>query len=775
MSLSPMRTADFISSHGVNTHINYNDGDYADLPNIVNSLKFLGIDRVRDGLSTPGQFGSPPVSAYESLAKAGIKFTFMVGGGGSFTKTGGVPSNPSLDQRVGYIEQVARAVPGSVIGVEGTNEINNYPITYNGLGASKQGQDELDAAVAMQRDLYAMVHGSSSLRGVPVLHFTGYDAGTIPVGPNPAEVSGLADILTQHPYPNHGEAPGYWVSRAAAFKGFTKRDGPAVYTETGYSSNGGTNGAVNQDVQAKYTLDLLLDAAKEGISTVYLYELLDAYAPGSRQGNAGYGLFDHNGNAKPVAVAVHNMHSILSDSGATARSFTPTILPYAVSGASSTRRDFAMAKSDGTQVIALWDEQPIWDVKRGVQLAPVTHQQTVKLGDGSRLYTVEQFDPMGGKAPVAVFKDISTVTVSMSDRPMFLSVKPTSIQATTLEPSSGNDTLVLRLSQDAYNGNAQFTVSVDGKSLGPAQEVTALRKDGNSQEFSFKGDFGTGPRKIAVAFVNDAYGGSSSTDRNLYVEGVTLNGATLPSAQSALYSDGTAEFTPAQPVVAQPSAAPDTLVLRLSEDAYNGNAQFTVSVDGKSLGSAREVTALRKDGNSQEFSFKGDFGTGERKVAVAFVNDAYGGSSSTDRNLYVEGVTLNGTALPNAQRALLSNGTAEFTADVSDNLVLRLSEDAYNGNAQFTVSVDGKSLGPAQEVTALRKDGNSQEFSFKGDFGTGERKVAVAFVNDAYGGSSSTDRNLYVEGVTLNGATLPGAQSALYSNGTIEFTPAAFS
>ena len=772
MSTAPMRTADFISSHGVNTHINYNDGDYANLSNIVSSLNYLGIDRVRDSLNYPGQFGSPPISAYETVAKAGIKFTFTVGGGGSLTTTGGVPSNPSLDQRVGYIEQLARAVPGSIVGVEGTNEINNQPITYNGLGSTGQGQDELNAALAMQRDLYRMVHGSPDLQGVPVYHFTGEDAGTIPAGPDPASTPGLSDFKTQHPYPNYGEAPGYWVSRAAAFKGYPTQSGPAVYTETGYSSNSGTGGAVNLDVQAKYTLDLLLDAAKEGVSSVYLYELLDAYAPESPQGNAGWGLFDYNGNAKPVAVAMHNMHSILSDSGATARSFTPTILPYAVSGASPTGRDFAMAKSDGTQVIALWDEQPIWDAKRGVQLAPVTYQQTIKLGDGSKLYTVEQFDPMQGDTPVAVYKDISSVLVPLSDRPLFLSVKPTLTQAPTPVPvpvpvpDAGKDTLVLRLSEDAYQGNAQFTVSMDGKSLGPAQEVTALRKDGDSQEFTFQGDFGTGEHKVAVSFVNDAWGGTDSTDRNLYVENVTLNGALLPNAENVLYRNETVEFA---------AEAPDNLVLRLSEDAYGGNAQFTVSVDGKSLGPAQEVTALHRDGKTQEFSFKGDFGAGPRKVAVAFVNDAYAGTAATDRNLYVEGITLNGSAVPDAQKTLFSNGTAEFTADASDHLVLRLSEDAYLGHAQFTASVGGKLLGPAQEVTALRTEGKFQEFSFRGDFAAGEGKVAVAFVNDAWGGTASTDRNLYVEGVTLNGIGLPNAGNSLYSTGTAEFVAGASS
>jgi endoglucanase len=45
----------------------------------------------------------------------------------------------------------------------------------------------------------------------------------------------------------------------------------------------------------------------------------------------------------------------------------------------------------------------------------------------------------------------------------------------------------------------------------------------------------------------------------------------------------------------------------------------------------------------------------------------------------------------------------------------------------------------------------------------------VQFTNDAYGGTSSTDRNLYVNLIALNGSTVSGASASLYSNGTANF------
>ena len=125
------------------------------------------------------------------------------------------------------------------------------------------------------------------------------------------------------------------------------------------------------------------------------------------------------------------------------------------------------------------------------------------------------------------------------------SVNITSIDS---HPLTSQNTLVLTLSQDAWQGNAQFSVTVDGKSLGPAQEVTALRKNGATQDFTFRGDFGAGPHKVAVTFLNDAYGGTAATDRNLYVERASLNGVAVPDVARALLSAGAVEFGPDGPI-----------------------------------------------------------------------------------------------------------------------------------------------------------------------------------------------------------------------------------
>ena len=103
----------------------------------------------------------------------------------------------------------------------------------------------------------------------------------------------------------------------------------------------------------------------------------------------------------------------------------------------------------------------------------------------------------------------------------------------------------------------------------------------------------------------------------------------------------------------------------------------------------------------------------------------------------------------------------------ADTLVLTLSEDAYGGDARFQLTVDGKAVGPVQSVTALHSQGQTEGFTFKGDW-SGAHRFGVTFTNDAWGGSAGVDRNLYVEGAVFDGTMVEGA-AALYGNGTVTF------
>src|SRR5262249_8217611 len=129
------------------------------------------------------------------------------------------------------------------------------------------------------------------------------------------------------------------------------------------------------------------------------------------------------------------------------------------------------------------------------------------------------------------------------------------------------------------------------------------------------------------------------------------------------------------------------LVVKVSEDHYLGDAQFTVAVDGKQLGGTFTATASHASGGSQAFGFAGDFGAGQHSVSVHFLNDAYAGSPSLDRNLYVNDIVYNGTDTKAAARLAGSAVPATFT--VSGGTAPSVTETSDHGSLQKTLSQTG--------------------------------------------------------------------------------------
>ena len=221
--------------------------------------------------------------------------------------------------------------------------------------------------------------------------------------------------------------------------------------------------------------------------------------------------------------------------------------------------------------------------------------------------------------------------------------------------------------------------------------------------------------------------------------------------------------------------AQDSLIIQLSEDAWRGDAEFTVGVDGVLVGGVRTASTLHDSGNTETITIAGNFGTGSHVVTVSFINDAYGGTPEADRNLYVQSVSIDGNMSSLLPTTMLSNGTASFGVSVPaaitpTTLIINLSEDAWMGNARFVVAVDGQTLDAAQDVTALHSSHQSQAFSFTQGLSSGSHDLAVSFLNDAYAGTPDSDRNLYVDSVAVNGSIAPGAVTTMLSAGTTHFS-----
>lgn len=336
---------------------------------------------------------------------------------------------------------------------------------------------------------------------------------------------------------------------------------------------------------------------------------------------------------------------------------------------------------------------------------------------------------------------------------------------------SGPDAITLAVSEDYYLSNAEFTVSVDGRQVGGLLTTTAIHGEGQSQTFTLNGSFTPGPHTLGVDFTNDAYAGTPTTDRNLYVGAITYNGVTTTeNAEQA--SSGTHSYAVPAGAVTPGS---DQLVVNLAEDAYDGNAEADISVDGTQVAGPVTVTALHSAGANQAVVIDGSFGSGPHTVGVTFVNDAYGGTAGTDRNLYVNSVSYDGVVTQvNAVQAEIGTTDVAVAAPSPlgsgpDQLVLDLAEDAYKGNALAVITVGGTQVAGPLAVTTLYSSGQSQVVAIDGAWGSGPHTVGVTFTNDLYGGSPTLDRNLYVTGAAYDGTSV-SEHAERTTDGTISFT-----
>ena len=355
--------------------------------------------------------------------------------------------------------------------------------------------------------------------------------------------------------------------------------------------------------------------------------------------------------------------------------------------------------------------------------------------------------------------------------------------AQTMQVGSGSDAIALKVSEDYFAGDAQFTVGVDGKQVGGTITAQDSHSAGLDQTLLVLGNFGAGQHQVAVTFLNDLSGPNIATeDRNLYVDGATYDGSSN-AGNLALLSDGTQTLTVGTPVNTGTSTIGsgfDDMVVKLSEDFYQGNAQFVVAVDGVQIGGVQTATALHSSGQDLTLNVLGNYGAGQHTLSVSFLNDAYGGSASADRNLYVDGASYDGTA--GGSMTLLGTGTMSEAVGTAaqpvvnlgsgnDTVSLKVSEDYFAGNAQFTVAVDGKQVGGIQTATAIRAAGQDTTYNLTGNFGAGQHQVSVDFLNDDSGPNILTqDRNLYVDGASYDGAATPGATLALMGAGTQTLT-----
>jgi trimeric autotransporter adhesin len=392
----------FNQSIGVNVHMSFMSTPYRDVAAVRSTLKYLGINYVRDAF-----YNAAGLSASEELAAAGIKFDLFL------------PVFPDstvdIAEFMSQLDTLEKSYPGSIVAVEGPNEVNSQPAKFNG-GTSPTNQ------VALQAALHAAVGADPNLKGIPVYSLTiGSDIGS--AFEAYGDLSPFADYGNAHPYLPDDSTPGSALDSLLPIQaGINARSLPIVITETGWTtdSNDPYNGA-DQMTQAKLTLDTLMDAFKDGVVKTYVYELMDeASDTGNTNNQYHYGLFNFDGTPKLAANAIHNLTTILADPGSILP-FTPGTLSYAIPDLPPNCNQLLLEKNDRTFELVLWAETPVWDpaTKNGV-VAP-TKSRAIKFEQMQK--AVRIFDPLQSTTPIATYSYVQLIQVELTDHPIIIEIE----------------------------------------------------------------------------------------------------------------------------------------------------------------------------------------------------------------------------------------------------------------------------------------------------------------------------------------------------------------
>ncbi len=430
-----MQVSDFLDSIGINTRLSFTNSQYYNYGNTLEALTYLGIDQVRD-LSV--RTNTPNMPGYTLLANAGITFDLVVQ----------APGN--LPQTLDAVEQFARKHPGTVVALEGPNEINLGNFTYEGLTGKAAGS-------AYMADMLSLIAASDILAGTDSYSATGYI------------LDDDATYANFHEYVYQGNQPYDALSVNPLSKGLVT-DKAIVLTETGYATTSAPGGAwegVDDLTQAKLTLNTLFDAQLAGIAKVYLYQLLDGYADATGSSiDKNLGLFNLDFSAKPAATAIHNLTTLLkADTG----TFSSSSFRYSVANLPAEGHSLLLEKAGGVKDIVLWAEPDIWDQKADKPI--VVAATDTRIDFGATHVSVRIYDPLAGDAPIASHDNVTSVTVAVSDHPVIVEVANVggffdgpladagqffrgNGKAETLTGTSGDDVLRAKGGADAVDGGA---------------------------------------------------------------------------------------------------------------------------------------------------------------------------------------------------------------------------------------------------------------------------------------------------------------------------------
>jgi hypothetical protein len=416
--MTAIRADEFLSSIGVCSAVSRRGEN---LGKTVDAGKYLGLRWIRAGYES----GIPLEDLLDLHRQTGIRFSYGLMSGGT-----------DLARLLDGARQLASA--DALVAVEGNNEPNNWGVRYQG---ERGGRTNSWLAVAkLQRDLYHAVKSDPLLKDYPVWNLSESGAETDNVGLQFLTIPNLVDTLMPagtvfadyancHNYLTHPGWPGLhdnqtWIAAdptsACRVDGLFGNYGktwrrhyagyaepelislPRVTTETGVT----IERAVTEELQACLYLSVYLDQFKRGWKRTAIYLLRDRTDEG---GNQTFGFYRPDYTPRLAATYLHNLTTILADQSSNT---PPGNLNYSIANQPATVHDLLLQKADGTYELVVWAERFTGG------------SDSIDVHPGKESVSAAQlFDPTIGVSAIQTLRDVSSISLTLSNHPVVIDWK----------------------------------------------------------------------------------------------------------------------------------------------------------------------------------------------------------------------------------------------------------------------------------------------------------------------------------------------------------------
>jgi hypothetical protein len=385
-----MRAADFVGTLGINTHIDFAAYGYQNLSVVEAAINYLGVKNLRDSPESTADVGSNGTWLLVTTA-TGAKFDAYIPEG----------SAANMQASLNLIPQLASQ--SILTSIEGGNEEDDPYATGLGNTLGIAANFQKNSVWAMGQQLHLPVINMSFGAGWTAVNGWIGDYGSV------GDLANYASYGNAHTYPTPGQTPDSTVQRIDGLAKLADSGDPVITTEIGWDRNQG----YSQQTVAKFVLDAAMDGIKDGNPKTYFYGLFD-------DGSGAFGLMNQDGTPMAAGTALHNLTTLLSDTGANASTFTTGTLNYKLSQTTANDNSLLFEKSDGSWWISLWDE------------VDAAHNVTVTMANP--VADIKVFDPLIGTSAIMDVTSASLVTVNLTDHPLLIEVSPSTGPTTPSVP-----------------------------------------------------------------------------------------------------------------------------------------------------------------------------------------------------------------------------------------------------------------------------------------------------------------------------------------------------